>query len=334
MKQIYLSIIISIITANLNAQITLTSTANSPQIGDSYEYIIIPDYTFDVSQSGANQTWDFSSASGSTEIISFIDLSSSLEPSTFPLANVVAISNSNNGESYFSNSTSGQTIEGAFLPGEVRFIYTDKQEFLKFPITYNDVFNETFSGTIENIIAGQTFDRTGTIEISGVGYGDLILPYTTVNNVLKIKIVNNYSDTFMGVPGGSISETSELWYNAFTNSFLAITSETYSVDTGSLLSSQARYLDQSDLVLGTNDSQLVDNQISVYPNPANNYVFINNATNEVLKIDIHDIRGAFIKTLKIENGKTQVNISDLHSGIYLINYVKGSSYYTKKMIVE
>lgn len=153
MKKYCLLIFVSVFSTHVNAQITLTSTTSTPQIGDSFDYIITPTYTFDVSQSGANQTWDFSSATGTLDTVSVIDLSSSSEPSTFPLANFVFVSTNTTGESYISSSTSGYSVEGLYSPGVARLIYTNKQETINYPITYNDVFNETFSGTNENIIA-------------------------------------------------------------------------------------------------------------------------------------------------------------------------------------
>ncbi|AXP80802.1 hypothetical protein CJ739_1716 [Mariniflexile rhizosphaerae] len=326
-------IILTLLTAiNLNAQIILTSATSSPQIGQEFNYIAIPNYAFDVSQSGANQTWDFSSATGSESITNYIGLASSSEPSTFPQANAVAVTTNPNTETYFSNSTSGQIIEGFFSPGLLREIYTDKREFIKYPITYNDVFNETFSGTSENIAAGQTYDRAGTTQISADGYGTLILPYTTVNNVLRIKITNTYSDTYMGFPIGPYNDVILVWYNATTKNPIASTSDAYF--NGDLISSQATYLAQSDLVLATNDLQWTKNQISVYPNPANDYVHIKNRTNQSLSLGIYDAQGRIIKTANIEKGENKINVSSLNSGIYIISYLKNSHLYTQKIVIK
>ncbi|MFG6685134.1 T9SS type A sorting domain-containing protein [Mariniflexile sp. HNIBRBA6329] len=332
MQKITLTILSFIMAISLNAQITLTSATSSPQIGDTFDYISIPNYTFDVSQSGANQTWDFSSATGSTAVTNYVDLTSALEPSTFPQANTVALTANPNAETYFSNSTSGQTIEGFYSPGLLREIYTDKREFIKYPITYNDIFNETFSGTSENIAAGQTYIRTGTTEISADGYGTLILPYTTVNNVLRIKITNTYSDTFMGFPIGPYNDVILVWYNATTKTAIASTSNSFY--NGSLLSSYATYLDQSDLVLTTNNSEWDKNQVSVFPNPANDYVYIKNKTDKALPIEIYDAQCRIIKTLDIKKGENEINISSLNSGIYIIKFFYNSYFHTQKMVVK
>lgn len=301
-------------TTALNAQITLTSSTNTPAIGDSYSYVSIPNYTFNVSQSGANQTWDFSTASGTTEKTNVINLLNSSEPATFPSANFVFYSLGTNAESYLSSSNSDVSIEGNYLAGTLRAVYSDKQEYLKFPITYNDVFNETFSGIVENIAASQTYNRSGTIEITADGYGNLILPYATINNVLRIKTVIKSTDIFMGFTLPETTTISHYWYNTLNKFALANTSEVYY--TGSLISSQAYYLVESDLVLGTKNFALVDNNVSVYPNPSKDIVYIKNDSYNNLNIDILDITGALIKSVRINSGQNRIDVSDLQSGIY------------------
>lgn len=136
----------------------------------------------------------------------------------------------------------------------------------------------------------------------------------------------------MGIPLGDVTDIICIWYNATTKTHIASTSDIW-ID-GILIGSQATYLDQSDLVLGIDDLNLAANQISIYPIPANNYVTIKNTTGHILAIDIYDIRGAFIKTINVENGKKQINVSELHSGIYLISYVIESQRFTKKLVIE
>lgn len=332
MQKKYFLFLFSLVSIYTNAQITLTSSTHTPQINDSFNYIIDSNPAFDVSQSGENQTWDFSSTSGSTNLVSFINLSASSEPATFPLANLVSTSTNTNAESYLLNSSSGIAIEGLYAPGTARAIYTDNQEYIKFPITYNDVFNETFSGTLENIAASQTFDRTGTIEITADGYGDLILPYTTVNNVLRVKVSNTYTDVFMGFPVTSINDVIYLWYDALNKSHLASASEAYSG--GSLISSQASYLAQSDLVLNVNHSNFTKNHLSIFPNPVDDFTIIKNNSFNIIPAFIYDTKGSLIKTIDIKIGENRIDTSNLLSGIYIIKHVIGSKLYVNRLMVK
>ena len=62
---------------------------------------------------------------------------------------------------------------------------------------------------------------------------------------------------------------------------------------------------------------------SVYPNPANNYIFvaISNVKNEIVKVELNDILGNNVYS-NIEKStigyKSNINISSLPSGIYLL----------------
>ena len=331
MKKYTLFAFFSLITTFLNAQITLTSATNTPQVGDTYTYIVNPDYMFDVSQSGPNQSWDFSSASGSSELYSFIDKSSASQAATFPLSNLVSIWTYNNAEGYLTSSASEIAILGTYASGTGTVIYTDKQEYLKFPISYNDVFNETFSGTVENE-ASQTFDRSGNIQIMADGYGDLILPYTTINNVLRIKVTNTYRDTFMGFELPLLNDVIYIWYDAFNKSYLASATKLYY--DGSLAASYATYLAESDLILGVKDSSFAKNQLSVFPNPAEDYCVIKNSSYDLISASIYDLRGSLIKTITIENGENKIETSNLLSGVYLIKYQKGAEFYVNRLMVK
>ena len=69
---------------------------------------------------------------------------------------------------------------------------------------------------------------------------------------------------------------------------------------------------------------------SVYPNPANDIVTITTSDN-LQSIELFDVNG---RTVSFTEGSSQINVSELSSGIYLmkVNTDKGSA--TKKIVVE
>lgn len=84
--------------------------------------------------------------------------------------------------------------------------------------------------------------------------------------------------------------------------------------------------------LSTKD--VLANKFSVYPNPANNIVKISNTSNYLLNsVSISDLNGRTVKTLKL-NGEAsaQINISDLSSGIYMMNISSDQGSVTKKIV--
>lgn len=339
MRNNFLLITILFLAFNLNAQITLTSSTSSPLIGSSPEYVNVSSFTFDVSQSGPNQTWDFSSASGNSSSLEYISPSNSSEASTFPLANIVADYSTGFStiENYLSSNDSVLSIEGETSPGST-IIYSDKKEVLRFPITYNDSVDDTFYALVTEIDI--TFNRTGTIKIKADGYGDLILPDTTINNVLRILTVYEYSDSLNGIQIVSKVDTVFTWYDTINNNPIASANLTYA--DGNQSFSIARYLVNlqqvdtttiSDTIVSINES--FQNPISIYPNPSSNYLIVENEEIGIpFSMDIYDTKGLRVKTLKIQNGKTKIDLSDLISGVYFITYIKDSRLFTKKMFVN
>ena len=86
MKNIILACVVCI-PMIMNAQITLTSEKNVPDTGSTFVYISGSSPNFSFRQGGANTVWDFSSISGDSNIIKYVSLSESSNPTAFPTAN-------------------------------------------------------------------------------------------------------------------------------------------------------------------------------------------------------------------------------------------------------
>lgn len=63
--------------------------------------------------------------------------------------------------------------------------------------------------------------------IEADGYGDVIMPYDTIKNVLRVQYVAVYEDKFMGATIVSYVDTINLWYNAQTGDPIATTTVFY-----------------------------------------------------------------------------------------------------------
>ncbi len=72
--------------------------------------------------------------------------------------------------------------------------------------------------------------------------------------------------------------------------------------------------------------------ISVYPNPANEYLTIELNTIPA-QINITDIQGKVLKTLTTNSNRTMVNISELPSGVYFLN-TSDNFNITSKMFIK
>jgi len=65
-------------------------------------------------------------------------------------------------------------------------------------------------------------------------------------------------------------------------------------------------------------------QISVYPNPANNYVNFNTDSKNAKTVSVYDVTGQLIGVYTMEEGKLKLQTSEFHNGIYMYN-VTGES---------
>jgi hypothetical protein len=60
------------------------------------------------------------------------------------------------------------------------------------------------------------------------------------------------------------------------------------------------------------------NNLSVYPNPFSEFIYIEKQLNDNEDITIYDAKGSLIKTVKTTNKNTRINTSNFKSGIYYI----------------
>jgi hypothetical protein len=79
-----------------------------------------------------------------------------------------------------------------------------------------------------------------------------------------------------------------------------------------------------------------DYNVSIYPNPANDYLMINTTINENLKIEIYTIRGQSVMSTECTNNISQmrIDISQLPAGIYFIRIANNQNNITKKFVKE
>jgi uncharacterized protein (TIGR02145 family) len=83
-------------------------------------------------------------------------------------------------------------------------------------------------------------------------------------------------------------------------------------------------------------SSIMENQdhlpIMVYPNPAKNVITIESKQN--LEIEIYSIEGQKIKSFKLINNKTDIDVLYLASGVYILNALTDKGIVTHKFIKE
>lgn len=81
-------------------------------------------------------------------------------------------------------------------------------------------------------------------------------------------------------------------------------------------------------------SEFIASKFSVSPNPANDFITVSNSENIIVnRISITDLNGRVVKQNSYENvSNIQVNVSDLSSGVYMMNITSDKGSVTKKII--
>lgn len=87
-------------------------------------------------------------------------------------------------------------------------------------------------------------------------------------------------------------------------------------------------------LLGSSDFNLASSKFSVTPTPANDFINISNTDNILVSaISITDLNGRVVKLNSYSNvSDFQVNVSDLASGIYMMNITSDKGSVTKKIV--
>jgi len=170
----------------------------------------------DPGPSGAGVTWDFSGVTADPNVTTFqtVDAASTPFAGSFPTANIAFLSslglspfiqyeliNDNIWEEY-----------GFIAPMSNTLTYTNPRTFLEFPVMYNSQWQDDFSySSVASLSQLETLGE-GMVNTTADGYGMLMLPQTTFNDVLRVKIIGEVVDTTD--LGGGIGEQN--FYNDTT----------------------------------------------------------------------------------------------------------------------
>ena len=273
--------------------------------------------------SGANVVWDFSDLDTSaykTDTIQFIPIDSVCNASLLPGGEYYGLftySNTymklGNTITAYSNMSSALTIEGDELCSSFLTFYNHTKMVMTFPFTFNSSINNSYSGETLNVPYPYNI-IDGNVNVIADGYGTLILPSMTFNNVLKVSVTDIHHNP--NLPKDTIHYS--IWYGAgIPYTILKIYNNDY-----------ARYIDGFNTYV---DREQYSNSISVYPNPASYTVEIDMGERaDDLSYKLIDVLGKVVSTERIINtNKFSIDISSLETGIYFLRMN-----YKEKLIIK
>ncbi len=336
MKKNYLFLLFIVACISLEAQITITYSDHAPTVGSGYTYQRISNAFFDqysdlIGISGFDSEWDLSAIAGDAIPLNYLSPSSGIDFGSFPDASVLEtnLEDPLGFESYYSFENGNYYIEGNYAEDIVRVTYSDKREFMKFPMSYLDIYEETFAGTVENLAAGQNFPRSGTILMEADAYGDLVLPFGTIDNVLRVRIVSDYEDYFMGTSIFEYYETQLLWYDLETHHFVA-SYNLLTVD-GDTRTEIISHISETDYLSITDIA--AHDQLEVYPNPVKEGFYLKgykpNSAYQLVSVS-----GIVVDEGNVDFNSSRISVENLATGVYFIRATTANGIEQRKILVE
>lgn len=320
-----------LLSVNAWAQPTLTATGINAVVGD---ILSIANSTVSVSpgSAGAGQTWNLSALTGSAASNTVVTVSSTPNAASFPNANI-----SLKGASYYAyyktSSTAWQNYGSATT---VVMPYSDPEDFLHFPFTYNNTFTDTWAAVFTNTY---TFYRKGSTTVTADGYGTVTTPAGTFNNALRVHFVQTYQDSaYVGTPYVITYQNDEyMWYLNGNHTPIATV---YTLTTSGNPSPGGSYL--TNAVNGINDQVNLINNCLVSPNPAVEQINLDFdlAQNKHIEIKLFNSLGASVSPFISAEGlqgsnRYKLDVSTLPEGPYFIQvHLDGTPGTTRKFVIS
>ena len=86
---------------------------------------------------------------------------------------------------------------------------------------------------------------------------------------------------------------------------------------------------------GVDENQFADG-VSIYPNPASEFINVNfKSSSKNVSVKIYDATGRLVKNIdNAKTGESSINISELESGLYMMNVNDGKSSVTKRFVKQ
>lgn len=177
-----------------------------PSDGDKWEVEFFQATNFSPGPAGANQTWDFGDLDqNAAQSLNFeiLPLNSAVGSNLFPDADFCWHLKEFGIYNYYQANMDSMSLMGVVSASnqDINFLTTfnKPEDVIRFPISYQDSYSYISQFT-SGIPGSITFDgeREGTVEIDG--FGTLITPFGTYENVLRMLIIekdnlSNITDT-------------------------------------------------------------------------------------------------------------------------------------------
>ena len=296
----------------------------------------------DPGNGGNGVTWDFSGIQATNDFMGVVKSSyHSANSLLFPQANTDLQEFNNH---FYFNISNNRIEQYGYSSLDNAVVTTFDRPFVKmiYPFTMGDEFSGTFDGTYKS--GNSTGPISGNYEVTGDGYGTLILPGNyTVANTLRVKTLKTFSQVVSG-----ITQTYEIvtyrWYcDWFRYPLLVLTQIKSSVNESTSVTYQAAFNNKATKIDDNSQANVNSGKLfDFYPNPTNQFINLNYvvADDGLVTVELFDLAGNKVSTFLNEEKKAgsytlQPNLSDegLFKGTYFVKVTINGKSDTQQVVL-
>lgn len=303
-----------------NAQLTQSNHAPAP--GDSYTTVPTTTAGITPGSSGSGSTWDYSTLTVSTTPV--VNYTATISSNVFYNPANVSVSGGANNTSYYLASSADLKYYGGDISAAgavVNVKYSNPAIFALYPMVINTTTTSITSGTVSITTPFPVSGAfTGTCNVIADGTGTLILPLKTFTNVIRVV-------TSQTIIAASLSTTVNLvvfdYYSidASKAPILTINTSTLNSSIGGQSAQTAITVQENYIDVSVKENSKNTIELSVFPNPASNFINFITVSNEAIKVIAFDVTGKIIATELMESGKAKMNTGNFISGVYMYHVI-------------
>jgi hypothetical protein len=276
-----------------HSQPVINDGNNMPVIGYTDSIATITSASTSPGGAGAGMTWDFSALMPVVGgVAKVVNPSTSTYASTFPTANYVIELTPNGApgsayEYYVVSGTKWDIVGNGYSIVSGGNYTPNSKLMMPFPFSFNQSVTDTFQKIGSSV---------GTVTITYDGFGTLVTPYKSYNNVIRVKRDFGGTDYFYD------------WFNV--NPLVLVTSYDNNTQKYTFLSTS--------VVNGVNELAAATTS-SIYPNPVKSNAtisFPSLVSGRTATVIFTDVMGRIVKQLAMDKPQVSFGTDDLNSGLY------------------
>lgn len=288
---------------------------------------------------GADQVWD---ASGVADVsapmtIMFISPQASGFGPQFPTATVATATGDN--ILFERADAGGRYVVGQYMvinPVQLIIPYSDEQLVMPYPCTFNTAFTDSFAYAYS--VQGINATGRGQVDYVADGYGSLILPHGTVNDVLKL------TGTYIGEETAATTtfrtEVQEvIFYKPGISGFVLRSQQIVQYNNGAPAGSGTvlQYLDNDNFV-GLGASAAAEDGLKAWPVPASDMLRVEYKAphGSRLQVTLTDAMGRNVRAVEVNAASATVaelDVKQLPRGLYLLQARDANGWRAVKQVV-